>query len=89
MPQGLGRYGVEDEHSDEFYLKNHLGSTMMVAKISSSNAPAEVSAAYDYRAFGEQITLSEPTEKVTENFTGKERDDELCFTKKRESEKTG
>ncbi|MCQ2100439.1 MAG: RHS repeat-associated core domain-containing protein [Fibrobacter sp.] len=26
--------------------------------------------------FGEQVTLSEPTEKVTENFTGKERDDE-------------
>ncbi len=76
MPQGLGRYGIDNEQADEFYLKNHLGSTMLVAKVSSSNTPAEISAAYDYRAFGEQVTLSEPTEKVTENFTGKERDDE-------------
>ncbi|MCQ2050302.1 MAG: hypothetical protein MJZ22_04790, partial [Candidatus Saccharibacteria bacterium] len=34
-------------------------------------------AAYDYHAFGEQLTLVEPTDKVTENFTGKERDDEI------------
>lgn len=53
---------------------------MMVAKVSSSNAPAEVSAAYDYRAFGEQITLSEPTDKVTETFTGKELDDETLLS---------
>ena len=33
-------------------------------------------AAYDYRAFGEQVSLAEPSDKVTENFTGKERDDE-------------
>ncbi|MCQ2103455.1 MAG: DUF4329 domain-containing protein [Fibrobacter sp.] len=83
MPQGLGRYAIESDNGtsngDEFYLKNHLGSTMMVAKVTGSNAPAEVSAAYDYRAFGEQITLSEPTEKVTENFTGKERDDETAL----------
>lgn len=26
--------------------------------------------------FGEQVTLSEPADKVTENFTGKEKDDE-------------
>ena len=33
--------------------------------------------AYDYRSFGEQITMtSSPTGKVTENFTGKELDDE-------------
>ena len=33
--------------------------------------------AYDYRSFGEQITMTSPsTGKVTENFTGKERDDE-------------
>nr|WP_263859291.1 RHS repeat-associated core domain-containing protein [Fibrobacter succinogenes] len=36
----------------------------------------EVKAAYDYRAFGEQVDLAVPAEKVTENFTGKERDDE-------------
>ena len=32
--------------------------------------------AYDYRSFGEQVVLSEPADKVTENFTGKELDDE-------------
>ena len=92
MPQGLGRYGVSDvilsdsEESsntqpNEFYLKNHLGSTMLVyGTQSTSNADVadlgEVKKAYDYRAFGEQVNLTEPTDKVTENFTGKERDDE-------------
>ena len=33
-------------------------------------------AAYDYRSFGEQVTLTESADKVTENFTGKEKDDE-------------
>lgn len=33
-------------------------------------------AAYDYRAFGEQVDLTWPTNKVTETFTGKEKDDE-------------
>jgi len=34
-------------------------------------------AAYDYRAFGEQIEMTPPSSgKVTENFTGKELDDE-------------
>ena len=32
--------------------------------------------AYDYRAFGEQVTLAEANHKVTETFTGKELDDE-------------
>ncbi len=77
MPNGLGRYGIEDEHSDEFYLKNHLGSTMLV--YGTGDGAGSVKAAYDYRAFGEQVTLSEPTEKVTENFTGKERDDETAL----------
>ena len=77
MPQGLGRYGIENADGmakgDEFYLKNHLGSTMMVAQVSSTNAsePAKVAAAYDYRSFGEQVTLTETADKVTENFTGK------------------
>ena len=37
----------------------------------------EVYFAYDYRAFGEMVTLSQPSDKVTENFTGKEWDDEI------------
>ena len=81
MPQGLGRYGVEDAEKPssgnatfEWYFKNHLGSTMLV--YGTGDGASSVKAAYDYRAFGEQVTLSEPTEKVTENFTGKEKDDE-------------
>ena len=36
--------------------------------------------AYDYRSFGEQITMTSPsTGKVTENFTGKERVDETFY----------
>ncbi len=31
---------------------------------------------YDYRAFGEQVDLEQKGDKVTENFTGKEKDDE-------------
>ncbi|MCL4103383.1 RHS repeat-associated core domain-containing protein [Fibrobacter sp. HC4] len=96
MPQGLGRYGVEDAaNSDigfgagyipstkfEWYLKNHLGSTMLVyGTQSTSNADVadlgEVKNAYDYRSFGEQIDLiADAGDKVTENFTGKEKDDE-------------
>ena len=37
----------------------------------------EVYFAYDYRAFGEQVSLVKPADKVTENFTGKEKDDEI------------
>ena len=37
-------------------------------------------AAYDYRAFGEMVELlPPPTGKVTENFTGKEHDDEIAL----------
>ncbi|MCL4101797.1 RHS repeat-associated core domain-containing protein [Fibrobacter sp. HC4] len=100
MPQGLGRYGVEDA-TDPFYgvdkmqlagyipstkfewfLKNHLGSTMLVYGTSAYNDTyfsgykGGVQAAYDYRAFGEQVSLMEPADKVTETFTGKELDDE-------------
>ena len=96
MPQGLGRYGIEDaENPDmgsgvgyipnakfEWYLKNHLGSTMLVYGTQSDANPAHSDigtplAAYDYRAFGEMVELTPPpTGKVTENFTGKELDDE-------------
>ena len=65
----------------EWYLKNHIGSTMLVYGTQPyndkySSYAGGVKAAYDYRAFGEQVDLTEPTDKVTENFTGKEKDDE-------------
>ena len=83
MPQGLGRYGIESAgnpgtgaRSFEWYLKNHLGSTMLVYGTGGGSSGG-LQAAYDYRSFGEQITMTSPsTGKVTENFTGKERDDE-------------
>ena len=88
MPQGLGRYGIEDADPNanfEWYLKNHLGSTMLVYGTEVSTTPEESDvgatlAAYDYRAFGEMIELTPPpTGKVTENFTGKEHDDEIAL----------
>jgi RHS repeat-associated protein len=85
MPQGLGRYGIENAdrmaedgsaQTFEWYLKNHLGSTMLVYG-SGGGTSGGLQAAYDYRSFGEQITMTSPsTGKVTENFTGKEKDDE-------------
>jgi RHS repeat-associated protein len=83
MPQGLGRYGIEDaDHvaengsaqTFEWFLKNHLGSTMLV--YGTGGTSGGLKAAYDYRSFGEQVTLTETADKVTENFTGKEKDDE-------------
>lgn len=98
MPEGFGRYGVEDAlkndanvaageipmMSFEWYVKNHLGSTMLVygTEGNATSDPFRVSAplaAYDYRAFGEQVTLTQPSDKVTENFTGKEHDDEIAL----------
>ena len=94
MPQGLGRYGIEDavqsaeataSQKFEWYLKNHLGSTMLVYGTIASTDPTmvdvgETMAAFDYRAFGEMIELMPPsTDKVTENFTGKEHDDEIAL----------
>jgi len=94
MPQGLGRYKVADasqpaddnaSRTFEWYLKNHLGSTMLVYGTVVSTDPntadiGETKAAYDYRAFGEMVELTPPpTGKVTENFTGKEHDDEIAL----------
>lgn len=45
-------------------------------KVASVGTPGGLKAAYDYRSFGEQVTLTETADKVTENFTGKEKDDE-------------
>ena len=93
MPNGLGRYGIEDavevnanaSKNFEWYLKNHLGSTMLVYGTVASTNPNEADvgekiAAYDYRSFGEIVELTPPsTGKVTENFTGKEHDDEISL----------
>ena len=94
MPQGLGRYGIENavqsaeataSQKFEWYLKNHLGSTMLVYGTVASTNPNEADigekiAAYDYRSFGEMVELTPPaTGKVSENFTGKELDDEIAL----------
>ena len=47
----------------KWYLKNHLGSTMLVygTEGNATSDPFRVSAplaAYDYRAFGEQVSLT-------------------------------
>ena len=83
MPQGLGRYGIESASNPatgamafEWYLKNHLGSTMAVYGTTGTASSPELKHAYDYRSFGEQIDLTKRNDKVTENFTGKEKDDE-------------
>src|SRR5690554_5252041 len=89
LPQGLGRYDIASASessantvpSFEWYLKNHLGSTMLVYGTQSYGDLMKpnfvgLKAAYDYRVFGEQVDLTMPTDKVTETFTGKEKDDE-------------
>ncbi|SHG71340.1 RHS repeat-associated core domain-containing protein [Fibrobacter sp. UWCM] len=90
LPHGLGRYALQDvgqvdengaPQAFEWYLKNHLGSTMVVYGTGfpdplGISPEGELRAAYDYRSFGEQLDLLVFTRKVTENFTGKERDDE-------------
>ncbi|WP_217990594.1 RHS repeat domain-containing protein [Fibrobacter sp. UWT3] len=90
LPHGLGRYALQDvgqvdengaPQAFEWYLKNHLGSTMLVYGTGfpdplGISPDGELRAAYDYRSFGEQLDLLVFTRKVTENFTGKERDDE-------------
>jgi RHS repeat-associated protein len=88
MPQGLGRYGIdraeyvtESSLAFELYLKNHLGSTMAVYRTTGTTAgPPVLQSAFDYRSFGEKIDLTVPTDKVTENFTGKELDDETLLS---------
>jgi len=89
LPRGLGRYALQDaaivdsslQGAYEFYLKDHLGSTRMVYGVGYPDplglSPLGiVRAAYDYRSFGEQLDLLVFSRKVTENFTGKEKDDE-------------
>src|SRR5690554_862787 len=90
LPQGLGRYDIASASessassvpSFEWYLKNHLGSTMLVYGTQSYDDSMKpnfvgLKSAYDYRAFGEQVDLTILfNDKVTETFTGKELDDE-------------
>lgn len=73
LPHGLGHYEIEDasepanvntSRTFEWFLKNHIGSTMLVYA-SGYGTPGTVKAAYDYRAFGEQI------EKVVQTVAGK------------------
>ena len=84
MPNGLGRYGVEDAEkmpwstdplNFEWYLKNHLGSTMLVYGTQGTTDMnkadvGEAKAKYYYRSFGERIVGMESSDKVTEHFTG-------------------
>ena len=60
-----------------WFLHDHLGSTVAVYG-SSENGEGQLGLehAYEYRSFGEMAELTSSAGKVTENFTGKERDDE-------------
>ena len=60
-----------------WFLHDHLGSTVAVYG-SSENGEGQLGLehAYEYRSFGEMAELTSSADKVTENFTGKERDDE-------------
>ena len=86
------KQGTTNVALDEFYLKNHLGSTVAVM---DNGAVSTLKAAYDYRAtvvamrtkqqvakccppFGEQVDLEQKGDKVTENFTGKCPQGECC-----------
>ncbi|MCQ2103457.1 MAG: hypothetical protein MJY98_09565 [Fibrobacter sp.] len=89
LPNGLGRHALQNaayeepllQGAYEFYLKDHLGSARVVYGVGYPD-PLGISpngvfrAAYDYRSFGEQLNLFVFSRKVTENFTGKELDDE-------------
>ena len=60
-----------------WFLHDHLGS-MVAVYGSSENGEGQLGLehAYEYRSFGEMAELTSSADKVTENFTGKERDDE-------------
>ncbi|MDQ3003604.1 MAG: RHS repeat-associated core domain-containing protein, partial [Fibrobacterota bacterium] len=75
LPHGLGRYefgGMEKT----FYLKNHLGSTIVGAP-SNSALGYDV---YDYFAYGKEVkevNTKVGDQKLTETFTGKELDEKI------------
>jgi RHS repeat-associated protein len=73
LPNGLGRF---EPNSNErlYYLKNHLGSTMVTA-LSNGTGYRDV---YDYWPYGLQDRVAvSGGEKATPTFTGKELDESL------------
>jgi RHS repeat-associated protein len=71
MPNGLGRYNP-GTNGRLYYLKNHLGSTMVTA-LAGGTFYQDV---YDYYPYGLQDRVAvSSVDKVTNTFTGKELDD--------------
>ena len=61
-----------------WFLHDHLGSTVAVYGSSENGeGQLDLEQAYEYRSFGEMAELTSSADKVTENFTGKEKDDEI------------
>ena len=67
--------------TNAWFLHDHLGSTVAVYG-SSENGEGQLDLehAYEYRSFGEMAEQASSADKVTENFTGKELDDETQVT---------
>ena len=64
--------------TNALFLHDHLRSTVAVYG-SSENGEGQLGLehAYEYRSFGEMAELTSSADKVTENFTGQEKDDEI------------
>ena len=61
-----------------WFLHDHLGCTVAVYGTSENGeGQLDLEHAYEYRSFGEMAELTSSADKVTENFTGKEKDDEI------------
>jgi RHS repeat-associated protein len=69
----IGR--IRSNGAYEYYVKNHIGSTVRVVNENGSFL-SDTGSAYDYMAYGNLKTLKGNTESVTETFTGKEYEDE-------------
>src|SRR5690606_4212561 len=69
LPGGIGRYNPDE--SRLYYLKNHLGSTV----VSFLESDAGLASIYDYHPYGlETKVMTGALDKITETFTGKELD---------------
>jgi RHS repeat-associated protein len=55
---------------NQFYVKNHLGSTMFLTDATATTNTAEA----DYFPYGKKINLTTTPDHVTQTFTGKELD---------------
>jgi RHS repeat-associated protein len=77
-PDALARrVGNKDGVSsdNQYYIKNHLGSTMMLVNGEISNPATDILAVYDYYAYGKKVVEKSTSEDpVTQMFTGKEAD---------------